>query len=228
MTQNLRIAMAQFDFPVGDVAGNAARIAEMIAFARDPTQWDAIRADPGLLTNAVKEMVRFASPVIHMRRTAMRDPFWSPWYGYGPRGYYGRPYRYRPGFRPIGAWNYGWYDPWFDGYGGYESYTVYISGISLKIDSRADGKRLFEGRDLDAWVFGDCFAGSQPLGQRCKLPVALQGIAGGDHPPELIEPQPADGNFSHQLVALMRRDQVQHFQLGFVTFKIQGCIVMAA
>ena len=31
MTQNLRIAMAQFDFPVGDVAGNAARIAEMIA-----------------------------------------------------------------------------------------------------------------------------------------------------------------------------------------------------
>ena len=31
----LRIAMAQFDFPVGDVAGNARRIAEMIAFARD-------------------------------------------------------------------------------------------------------------------------------------------------------------------------------------------------
>lgn len=81
-----------------------------------------------------------------VRRTAFRDPFWSPWYGYGPRGYYGRPYRYRPGFRPIGAWNYGWYDPWLDGYGGYESYTVFISGISLKIDSRADGKRLFEGR----------------------------------------------------------------------------------
>ena len=35
MTSTLRIAMAQFDFPVGDVAGNAARIAEMIAFARD-------------------------------------------------------------------------------------------------------------------------------------------------------------------------------------------------
>lgn len=45
----------------------------MIAFARDPAQWDAIRADPGLLTNAVKEMVRHASPVVHMRRTAMRD-----------------------------------------------------------------------------------------------------------------------------------------------------------
>jgi len=31
----LRIAMAQFDFPVGGVAGNAARIAEMIIDARD-------------------------------------------------------------------------------------------------------------------------------------------------------------------------------------------------
>ena len=32
---NILIALAQFDFPVGDVAGNAARIAEMIATARD-------------------------------------------------------------------------------------------------------------------------------------------------------------------------------------------------
>jgi NAD+ synthase (glutamine-hydrolysing) len=31
----LRIAMAQFDFPVGDVAGNAARVAQMIVEARD-------------------------------------------------------------------------------------------------------------------------------------------------------------------------------------------------
>ena len=35
----LRIAMAQFDFPVGDVAGNAQRIGEMITYARD--QFDA-------------------------------------------------------------------------------------------------------------------------------------------------------------------------------------------
>ena len=35
MTQILRIAMAQFDFPVGDVAGNAERIARMIVEARD-------------------------------------------------------------------------------------------------------------------------------------------------------------------------------------------------
>jgi len=45
----------------------------LIAFANNPDQWDAIRSDPGLLPNAVKEMVRHASPVIHMRRTATRD-----------------------------------------------------------------------------------------------------------------------------------------------------------
>lgn len=45
----------------------------LIAFAGNPDQWDAIRADPGLLPNAVKEMVRYASPVVHMRRTATRD-----------------------------------------------------------------------------------------------------------------------------------------------------------
>ena len=35
MVKMLRIAMAQFDFPVGDVAGNADRIARMIVEARD-------------------------------------------------------------------------------------------------------------------------------------------------------------------------------------------------
>ena len=35
MGDSLRIAMAQFDFPVGDVAGNERRIAEMIGAARD-------------------------------------------------------------------------------------------------------------------------------------------------------------------------------------------------
>jgi len=73
-----------------------------------------------------------------------RDPFWGPWYGYrgfGPyAGFYGRPYR----MGPYGGWGYGWYDPWFDN--GVESYTVYTSGISLKIDRKADGARLFEGK----------------------------------------------------------------------------------
>lgn len=63
-----------------------------------------------------------------------RDPFWGPWYGYGRLGYWG------------GPWSYGWYDPWFDGAGSVESYTVYTSGIDMKIDRRADNQRLFEGK----------------------------------------------------------------------------------
>ncbi len=62
----------------------------------------------------------------------VRDPYWSPWYGY-------RPYPYR-----SSMWGYGWYDPWFDR--GVDSYTVYTSGIDLKIDRAADGERLFEGK----------------------------------------------------------------------------------
>lgn len=76
-----------------------------------------------------------------IRQNAFADPFWGPWYGpgygrwgYAPRGFY----------RPVGMWGYGWYDPWFDN--GYESYTVYTSGISMKIDRKADGTRLFEGK----------------------------------------------------------------------------------
>ena len=68
-----------------------------------------------------------------------RDPFWGPWYGYGRLGYWGH-----RGYYPGAMWGYGWYDPWFDE--GYESYTVYTSGIELKIDRRADNARLFEGK----------------------------------------------------------------------------------
>jgi hypothetical protein len=71
-----------------------------------------------------------------VQSTGFRDPFYSPWYGYRPywgyHGYYGRP------------WGYGWHDPWFDG--GVDSYTVYTSDITMKIDRTADGQRLFEGK----------------------------------------------------------------------------------
>jgi len=71
-----------------------------------------------------------------------RDPFWDPWYGYRGfgGGYYGRPYRWGA----YGGWGFGWYDPWFDN--DVESYTVYTSGVSLKIDRKVDGVRLFEGK----------------------------------------------------------------------------------
>lgn len=66
---------------------------------------------------------------------------WGPGWGAGPgwgwRGGWARP------------WGYGFYDPWLFGPGGYNdisSYTVYTSGLSLKIDRAADSRRLFEGR----------------------------------------------------------------------------------
>ena len=78
-----------------------------------------------------------------VRSTGFRDPFYSPWYGYTARGYRARPGYYSP--RYYGShWGYGFNDPWF---GGPEvrSYTVYTSGIDLKIDRAATGERMFEG-----------------------------------------------------------------------------------
>lgn len=71
-----------------------------------------------------------------VRTTGYRDPFWDPWY----HGYYRSRF-----YRPRAAWYYGFYDPWF-GAPEVRSYTVYTSGIELKIDRAATGERLFEGK----------------------------------------------------------------------------------
>jgi hypothetical protein len=57
-------------------------------------------------------------------------PAWGPWGGWGG------------GF---GAWGFGFNDPFFGG-PNVRSYTIYTSGIELKIDRRVDGQRLFEGK----------------------------------------------------------------------------------
>jgi len=74
-----------------------------------------------------------------VRSTGFADP-WGPrgyaWGGWGG-GWYGR--RYYPGF----------YDPFLFGAGfGYndvDSYTVYTSALTMKIERAQDGQRLFEG-----------------------------------------------------------------------------------
>lgn len=43
------------------------------AFAQNPEEWEKLRANRGLMKNATSEMVRYASPVLHMRRTATED-----------------------------------------------------------------------------------------------------------------------------------------------------------
>ena len=74
-----------------------------------------------------------------VRSSGFADPFYDPWYGYYGRSRFYRRSRFRS------AWGYGFYDPWF---GGPEvrSYTVYTSGIDMKIDDRTSGERLFEGK----------------------------------------------------------------------------------
>ncbi len=43
------------------------------AFDSYPDQLDALRADPALIPNAAQEIIRWQSPVTHMRRTALED-----------------------------------------------------------------------------------------------------------------------------------------------------------
>ena len=45
----------------------------IVALSRNPDQWEAIRQNRDVLKTATPEMVRYASPVMHMRRTAMED-----------------------------------------------------------------------------------------------------------------------------------------------------------
>lgn len=45
----------------------------MLALIQNPGQLDLLRRDPSLIPGAVEEMLRWASPVYHFRRTATRD-----------------------------------------------------------------------------------------------------------------------------------------------------------
>ena len=75
------------------------------------------------------------------------DPFYNPWRSYSrPVAYRDRQGRTRIAYLPSRAWGYGWHDPFFGGGSDIVSYTVYTSGIDLKIDDAQSGERLFEGK----------------------------------------------------------------------------------
>jgi hypothetical protein len=85
------------------------------------------------------------------RTIVERDPFYDPWWGYGRYGgFYSRPVvvRTRHGYRYIQGWN----DPFLYGglgfNGGYDTrtFTVYTSGLDMKISRTENGERLFEGK----------------------------------------------------------------------------------
>jgi cytochrome P450 len=45
----------------------------VLALNRHPEEYEKLRADPALVPNMVAEMIRWQTPVIHMRRTALED-----------------------------------------------------------------------------------------------------------------------------------------------------------
>lgn len=72
--------------------------------------------------------------------------FGGPWGG-GPWGYGG--FGYGRGFYGRGGFAYGWADPfWYSPYGypQVDSYTYYVSHLTMKINRVSDGKVVFEGR----------------------------------------------------------------------------------
>lgn len=75
-----------------------------------------------------------------------RDPFYSSWYNYQPVIYRGRDGAARVAYvRGFSPWGWGWNDSFF-GRDEVYSYTVYTSGVQMKIDRAADSQRLFEGQ----------------------------------------------------------------------------------
>ena len=74
------------------------------------------------------------------------DPFYfgmgfGGYGGWGHPGYYGRRHA-RMRFL------YGWNDPWLFGPSRMESVTIYTTQLDVRIDRRADGNRLFEGKAM--------------------------------------------------------------------------------
>ena len=45
----------------------------LLALSENPEQWSKLRANPGLVPSLVAEIIRYQTPVIHMRRTATRN-----------------------------------------------------------------------------------------------------------------------------------------------------------
>ncbi|MET0179814.1 MAG: DUF4136 domain-containing protein [Novosphingobium sp.] len=109
-----------------------------------------VRTDPANASMIVRFDYGIDKGRDRLRSTGYRsDPFWSPWYGrgFGYPGYYGRSAFYSP-YYGRGRWGYGWHDPFFfdSGFNDIDVVTVYTSEVDLKIDRKADGQRLFEGK----------------------------------------------------------------------------------
>ena len=77
--------------------------------------------------------------------SSFRDPFYRSWYSYTPYFYRDNRGNARVAYLPNRVWGFGFEDDFF-GRNQVDSYTIYTSGIDLKIDNGQTGERLFEGK----------------------------------------------------------------------------------
>ena len=128
----------EFSQYAGYVARNLAELGYVQASSPD-TATMLVRFDYGVDNG--RERVRSTG----LSRGWGYDPFYSPWYSYSrPVAYRDRHGNTRVAYLPSRPWGYGFHDPFFGG-SDIDSYTVYTSGIEMKIDNQATGQRLFEG-----------------------------------------------------------------------------------
>jgi cytochrome P450 len=52
------------------IAGHETTVSGILALLRYPDQWQKLKADPSLVTNAIEEMIRFGAPIQFTARTA--------------------------------------------------------------------------------------------------------------------------------------------------------------
>ena len=73
LTQHQLVEYCEFLIEAGNETTRNAISGGLIGFAENPDQWTRLREEPHLLPAAVEEVLRWASPVIHLARVAVED-----------------------------------------------------------------------------------------------------------------------------------------------------------
>ncbi len=109
----------------------AEMVAEGFVQAADPASADLV--------------VNMAYAIDKGEQKFFRD--YDPFYFGGGYGGFGRPFGYY-GRHRRGLYSFGWNDPWLFGPNRVEAITIYTTQLDVRVDRRADGTRLFEGKAM--------------------------------------------------------------------------------
>ncbi len=105
---------------------------------------------PAASADSADLVVNMGYEVVDTQMQVYRSSFGVSSFGFGGGwgGYWGhRPYYY--GRHPRrAAFMFGYYDPWFDSPMRMQEVTVYTTELEVRIDRRADGTRVFEGKAM--------------------------------------------------------------------------------